>query len=222
MARLPGSEGDDGGGSESRRTGGNRGESGGRSGRESRGGDGSRGRDGDRIRGRGQNRDGSENANGSGKRIKVSIAEFAVASAGTLTTSGLGSCLGIAVYDPDAGLSSLLHPMLPSRNGDDDRPPARFVDSGIDAVVDALCEAGARESALRAKVTGGAAVVDFGDDDGASIGDRNIAAAREVFDEYGVDLVGEEVGGGCGRTMRVDAATGAVTVERTDGVDTML
>ncbi|MFQ3285415.1 MAG: chemotaxis protein CheD [Natronomonas sp.] len=157
-----------------------------------------------------------------GERIKVSIAEFAIASTGTITTSGLGSCLGVAIYDPHAGVGSLLHPMLPRRNGDDDRPPARFVDSGIDAVVGALGEAGADPSTLRAKVTGGAAVVDFSTDDGYSIGDRNIETAREVLAARGIELVGEEVGGDCGRTMRVDAATGGVTVQRTDGIDTEL
>lgn len=155
-------------------------------------------------------------------RIKVSIADYAVASEGTLTTSGLGSCLGVAIYDPKAGLGSLLHPMLPYRDGDDSRPPERFVDSGIDLLVDELLAAGADGAALRAKLTGGAAVVDFGNDDGESIGDRNVAAAREVLGERGIEIVGEEVGGGHGRTMRVDAATGRVRIERTDGVDTEL
>ena len=155
-------------------------------------------------------------------RIKVSIADYAVAGNATLSTSGLGSCLGIAIYDPENGVGSLLHPMLPYRNGDDSRSPERFVDSGIDAVIDALLAEGADRSALRAKMTGGAAVVDFGTDDGESIGDRNIAAARETFANRSIEVLGEEVGGDCGRTMRVDAATGSVTVTRTDGVDTEL
>ncbi len=155
-------------------------------------------------------------------RIKVSIAEYAVAQSGTLTTSGLGSCLGVAVYDPERGVGSLLHPMLPHRNGDDSRPPARFVDSGIAAVVETLLEEGAAGSSLRAKVTGGAAIVDFGTDRGESIGDRNVAAAEETLADHGIGIVGREVGGDCGRTMHVDAATGDVVVKRTDGVDTEL
>lgn len=156
------------------------------------------------------------------ERIKVSIAEYAVSSEGTLTTSGLGSCLGVAIYDPRQGLGSLFHPMLPYRNGDSSRPPARFVDSGIDTVIETLLSEGANRSSLRAKITGGAAVVDFGTDDGDSIGDRNVAAARETFAERGIEILGEEVYGSCGRTMRVDAATGEVTVKRTDGVETVL
>jgi chemotaxis protein CheD len=155
-------------------------------------------------------------------RIKISIAEHATASEGLLTTSGLGSCLGIAIYDPDLPIGSLVHPMLPYRGGDTSKPPERFVDAGIDVVIEALTRAGANESSLRAKMTGGAAVVDFGPDSGESIGDRNIAAAHETFDDRGINIVGEEVGGSHGRTMRVDAATGAVRVKRTDGTDVEL
>lgn len=154
-------------------------------------------------------------------RVKVSIADYAVASEGLLTTSGLGSCLGVVLYDPNAGISGLVHPMLPRRDGEESRPPERFVDSGIDLLVEELLAAGADGSTLRAKLTGGAAVVDFGTDD-ESIGDRNVATAREEFVSRGIEIVDEEVGGDSGRTVHVDAETGSVTVTRTDGVETEL
>jgi chemotaxis protein CheD len=154
-------------------------------------------------------------------RIKVSVADYAVASEGLMTTSGLGSCLGIAIYDPKNEIGSLVHPMLPYRDGEDSRPPERFVDSGIDLAIEELLEAGADGSELRAKIAGGAAVVDFGNDD-ESIGDRNIAAARETLATRGIEIVGEEVGGDRGRTVHVDVRTGSVTVKRTDGVETEL
>lgn len=158
---------------------------------------------------------------GSTDRIKVSVADYAVSSGAVLTTSGLGSCLGIAICDLGRGIGSLVHPMLPHRNGDESRPPERFVDSGIELLVEELLAAGADRSALRAKVTGGAAVIDFGNDD-RPIGDRNIAAARETLAGHGIEIVGEEVGGDCGRTVQVDAGAGVVTVKRTDGVETVL
>lgn len=154
-------------------------------------------------------------------RVKISIADYAVATEGLLTTSGLGSCLGVVIFDPNTGVSGLVHPMLPSQDEGGSRPPERFVDSGIDLLVDELLTAGADKSALRAKLTGGAAVVDFGTD-GESIGDRNIATARETLSSLGIEIVGEEVGGDCGRTVHVDAETGTVTVKRTDGVETEL
>ena len=154
-------------------------------------------------------------------RVKISIADYAVATEGLLTTSGLGSCLGVVIFDPNTGVSGLVHPMLPSQDEGGSRPPERFVDSGIDLLVDELLAAGADKSALRAKLTGGAAVVDFGTD-GESIGDRNIATARETLSSLGIEIVGGEVGGDCGRTVHVDAETGTVTVKRTDGVETEL
>lgn len=154
-------------------------------------------------------------------RVKVSIADYAVASEGLLTTSGLGSCLGIVIADPKNGISGLVHPMLPSQDDEGSRPPERFVDSGTALLAEELLAAGADESALRAKITGGAAVVDFGTED-ESIGDRNIARARETLASQGIEIVGEEVGGDCGRTVHVEAETGAVTVKRTDGVETEL
>ena len=157
-----------------------------------------------------------------GDRIKVSVADYAIGSGETLTTSGLGSCLGIALYDPDVGVGGLVHPMLPSASDGADRSPERFVDSGIDAVVEEMVERGASPSAVEAKVTGGAAIVDFKSNGKPSIGDRNVAVARRVFEERGIDLVGEEVGDAFGRTMRFDTSTGRVFVERTDGVDTVL
>ncbi len=154
---------------------------------------------------------------GTTDRTKVSIADYAVVSEGLLTTSGLGSCLGVVIYD-DGGPSGLVHPMLPYRSGDEDRPAERFVDSGIGLVIEELLASGATERSLEAKLTGGAAVVDFGTE-GESIGDRNVAAARETLGEYGIEVVGEAVGGDCGRTVRADAETGTVTVKRTDGVE---
>lgn len=155
-------------------------------------------------------------------RIKVSIADYAIGTGELLTTSGLGSCLGIALYDDEAGVGGLVHPMLPRRDGDTDRRPERFVDSGIELVVEELSERGANQSNLVAKVTGGAAIVNFDNGGGPSMGERNIDVARDVLQRENIELAGEEVGGDCGRTMRVDTATGTVVVKRTDGEDTVI
>jgi len=157
-----------------------------------------------------------------GDRVKVSVADYAVASGETLTTSGLGSCLGIALYDDEAGVGGLVHPMLPAASGDADRPPERFVDSSIETVVDELVERGADRENVVATVTGGAAIVDFENDGAPSIGDRNVAVARRVCERLGVDLVAEEVGEDYGRTMRFDTSTGRVKVERAGGDETVL
>ncbi len=152
-------------------------------------------------------------------RLKVSVADYAVAAGRTLATSGLGSCLGIALYAPESGVGALVHPMLPFRE-DAGRPRERFVDSGVRLALEALS---AREAGpVEAKLTGGATIVRFEADPDGPVGERNVAAAREVLAAEGVGLVGEEVGGDAGRSMRFDTATGQVVVRRTDGVETVL
>lgn len=155
------------------------------------------------------------------KRVKVSVADYAVESGEVLTTSGLGSCLGIALYDSTVGIGGMVHPMLPSR-GESSKPRERFVDSGIEEVLEVMVEQGATVETVEAKVAGGATIVGIiGDGDG-SIGDRNVRRVREVLDDHGIPIVGEDVGGSCGRSMRFDTGTGRVLVSRSDDVETVL
>jgi chemotaxis protein CheD len=156
-------------------------------------------------------------------QVTVSVADHGVSDSGVLRTSGLGSCLGIALYDPTVGIGGLVHPMLPHRDGDD-RAPARYVDSGVDLLIEELAARGAKRDRLKARVTGGATVVDFewGGDDADPIGHRNIAAAKVVLDAADIDIVAAETGGEHGRSMRFDLRTGRVVVERTDESRTVL
>lgn len=49
-----------------------------------------------------------------GNMIKVGMADLKVCKApDALTTLGLGSCVGVALYDPVTKISGLLHCMLP-------------------------------------------------------------------------------------------------------------
>ena len=49
-----------------------------------------------------------------GEMIKVGMADLKICKApDALTTIGLGSCIGIALYDPSTKISGLAHIMLP-------------------------------------------------------------------------------------------------------------
>ena len=69
-----------------------------------------------------------------GNMIKVGMADLKVCKCpDALTTLGLGSCVGVALYDPVTKVSGLLHCMLPDstqiRNNSN---VAKFADTGID------------------------------------------------------------------------------------------
>ncbi|MFC7203961.1 chemotaxis protein CheD [Haloferax namakaokahaiae] len=145
-------------------------------------------------------------------RIKVGIADFAVGTDGAvLTTSGLGSCIGVILYDADAAIAGLAHAMLPTSDGD--ATPAKFADTGIELLLSEMESSGADTSNVTAKLAGGSTMFDFAStDDGKSIGDRNVDAARQTLSEFGIDIVAEDVGGSHGRSLELDGETGTLTV----------
>ena len=69
--------------------------------------------------------------------IKVGMADLKVGkSPDVLTTLGLGSCVGVAIYDPVTKISGLLHCMLPdSTQFRNNSNKAKYADSGIDELV---------------------------------------------------------------------------------------
>jgi len=145
-------------------------------------------------------------------RRRVGIADFAVTADGAvLTTSGLGSCLGIGLFDESAGVAGLVHTMLPAAPENPDNV-AKFTDTGIDAVVAAMRQEGATPGHITAKLAGGSAMFEFDSQD-ESIGERNVVVGRRTLDKFGVPVVAEDVGGDSGRSLRFRGDTGTLVVK---------
>ncbi|AQL43098.1 chemotaxis protein CheD [Halorientalis sp. IM1011] len=147
------------------------------------------------------------------ERLKVGIAEYEVTTEdATLTTSGLGSCLGVALYDPEAGVAGLVHVMLPSADGVEDPNVAKYADTGIETLLLEMERVGADRDRVRAKVAGGSDMLDFSEN-GSGIGVRNMQQVEATLEEFGVPLVSQDVGGDHGRSLRLDGASGDLTVK---------
>lgn len=152
--------------------------------------------------------------------VRVGIGEYAVVDGEeSLVTSGLGSCVGVALYDPAAGVGGLLHAMLPASSEARGGDPGKFVDTGIRKLATAVVDAGAARGRLRAKVAGGGEMFDF---DGPSIGARNVDAAEEVCSELDIPVVATDVGGDRGRTLQLAVASGDLHVRTADGTNEVL
>jgi chemotaxis protein CheD len=161
----------------------------------------------------GQSSDGSSAATGSPDRVKVGIAESDIASNGdVLTTSGLGSCLGVAIYDPESQTGGLVHAMLPSKDEADSDNDAKFADSGIERLVAELEGEGADRNNLLAKMAGGSDMLDFSET-GSGIGDRNAETGRQTLEAFDIPVVGADVGGEHGRSLRLETDTGDLVVK---------
>jgi chemotaxis protein CheD len=155
----------------------------------------------------------STGASSKPERVKVGIAEYDVTKNGAaLTTSGLGSCIGVALHDETVPVSGLVHVMLPSAEDMDDANPAKFADTGVETLVDALEAEGGDRSAMIAKIAGGSDMLDFSES-GSGIGQRNVEQVKATLESYGIPLVGEDVGGDHGRSLRLEGASGDLVVK---------
>jgi len=150
-------------------------------------------------------------------RIKVGVGELAVTGDdAVLTTSGLGSCVAVALVDERAGVRGLLHAMLPAGEGRTTAAsrPAKYVDTGIDSLIAALDDAGADPRRLEARVAGGAEMLDLTD----AVGPRNVERVGEVLDAVNVPVVASDVGDAVGRTVRF-GPDGRLVVRAADGFE---
>ena len=151
--------------------------------------------------------------------IKVGMADFKVSrSPATIISYGLGSCLGVSLYDPQTKIGGLLHIMLPdSKQSRATDNPAKFADTGIPLMLDEVLKMGASRSRLVAKMAGGAQMFAFANaTDVMRVGSRNVAASKEILQKLGIRLVGEDTGANYGRTVQIDLTNGVYTVKTID------
>ncbi|CCO09187.1 chemotaxis protein CheD [Desulforamulus hydrothermalis] len=147
--------------------------------------------------------------------IQVGIADYKVASSPQrLITLGLGSCVGVALYDPVTKIGGLLHIMLPdSSQFNNVTKPAKFADTGIPLMIEEIRRRGGSPGRLTAKLAGGAQMFSGLDEKFVlNIGQRNAAKVREILSKLGIRILAEELGGNRGRTMIFDTATGQVII----------
>ncbi|SMP47445.1 chemotaxis protein CheD [Anoxynatronum buryatiense] len=148
--------------------------------------------------------------------IKVGMADLKIAKApDVLTTLGLGSCVGIALYDPDKRLAGLAHIMLPdSTQIKNNANKAKFADTALEILLKEMVEAGALRSRLYAKIAGGAQMFAMdSQSDIMKIGSRNTMATKKLLTEYRIPLHAEDTGGNYGRTIEIHPDSGRLLVK---------
>lgn len=162
---------------------------------------------------------GSEPGAPSTDPTRVGISEFAVSNGDeTMKSYGLGSCLAVALWDPEAKIGGLAHVMLPDGDtrDDSDRKPGKFADTAIRTMLRQMVEMGAAYTEVQAKIAGGSDMFQF-DSFQDGVGDRNVDAARDELEKLGVPIVAEDVGGEKGRTVEFEPHTGVLRIKTPEG-----
>jgi len=150
------------------------------------------------------------------KKIKVGMADLKSCKAPEiLTTLGLGSCVGIVLYDPVTKISGLAHVMLPDstqiRNNSN---VAKFADTAIDKLIGDMVVLGANKCRLVAKIAGGAQMFSFDSkNDMMRIGERNANATKAKLKQLGIRLLAQDTGENYGRTIEFYSETGDLLIK---------
>ncbi len=146
-----------------------------------------------------------------GVEIKVGMADLKVCvSPDSITTLGLGSCVGIALRDPVTKIGGLAHIMLPdSTSIRNNSNIPKFADTGIEELVKQVTKKGANRNRLVAKIAGGAQMFAFGSNSEAvRVGERNVQAVKKKLGEMKIPILAEDTGKNFGRTVIFYPETG--------------
>ena len=155
----------------------------------------------------------------SSNEILVDMANFSFGvSPQVLIARGLGSCVAISFYNQKQKIGALCHAMLPDSNESIIKgSPLRFIDKIIFQVLINFELKKVKPNEIEAKIVGGSNMFPFLHEElkfAPAMGERNVAVAKALLKERGVTIVGEEVGGNYGRSVRFNLDTGIVTVEK--------
>ena len=146
--------------------------------------------------------------------IKVKIADYKVAKAPfILSTSGLGSCVGLSLYDKKTLVGSLLHIMLP-KAGENVNPEfmARYADTAMRLAMKEMEELGCNSAHMVAKLAGGASMFSNLKKNTLGVGERNVEAVLEILESASIPVEASDTGGDYGRSIEFDTATGDMRI----------
>jgi len=151
-----------------------------------------------------------------GQMIKVGMADMNLCSApDAITTLGLGSCVGIVLYDATKKMCGMVHVMLPdSTQIRNNQNRAKFADTGIEALLEELLKQGANRRCITAKIAGGAQMFAFStNNDMLRVGERNVEATKRKLAQLGIPILAEDTGLTYGRTIEFFPENGSLIIK---------
>jgi chemotaxis protein CheD len=145
----------------------------------------------------------------------IGIAEQKVARApDKLVTLGLGSCVGLVLYDAAAKIGGMVHIMLPAApKGAQNFNASKFADTAVDELIRQMVQFGAMRGRLVAKLAGGAHMFSaMSHADFMNVGERNVQVCKKRLKELSIAIIGEDTGSTSGRSVEFSCETGVLQV----------
>lgn len=146
--------------------------------------------------------------------LAVGIGEVKTGKRALLEALGLGSCIGVVLYDMSTGISGIAHILLPgaSQNGE-----TKYAETAIEKMLEDMIKQGAKKSKIVAKFAGGANVFKHINMELLKIGSRNAISVEETLNKKKIPILAKDVGGDVGRSVMFNPLDGSMIVKYTKG-----
>lgn len=142
------------------------------------------------------------------KTIFLLPGELKVSEAPAQITTILGSCVAVCLWDANIGIGGMNHFLLPAwKKGEG--ASTRFGDIATKLLLQKLSEFGCQRRHLTARLFGGAALFTSQDFYKASLGAKNVEAARIMIKDAGIPLITQDTGGSQGRKIIFNTDNGS-------------
>lgn len=156
-------------------------------------------------------------------RHVVGVGDMKIGKEGDiLVTHGLGSCLGLIVYDPVVKIGGMLHAMLPLSSINPQKAevnPYMFVDTGVPKLFKEIYSLGVQKNRLLVKAAGCSQSVDK--NEMFKIGERNYTVLRKLLWKNNILLEAEDIGGTISRTVFFEITNSRMVIA-SNGNETLL
>jgi chemotaxis protein CheD len=147
-------------------------------------------------------------------RHVVGVGDMKIGRAGDiLVTHGLGSCLGLMIYDPVVKVGGMLHAMLPLSSINSQKAennPFMFVDTGVPLLFKEMYILGGEKNRMVVKAVGCSQPSDK--NELFKIGERNYTILRKLLWKNSILLQAEDIGGTISRTVFFEISSGRTVI----------
>ena len=133
-----------------------------------------------------------------------------------LITLGLGSCIGLVVYDATAKVAGMAHIMLPNSRGlMGSEKVGKFADTAVPRIIDDMLRLGALKNRIRAKLAGGAQMFSLPgmSADFLTVGAKNVSETMQRLRRMGIAIAAADTGGNKGRTIEFSTSSWMLKVK---------
>jgi putative nucleotidyltransferase with HDIG domain len=133
----------------------------------------------------------------------------------TILEAYLGTCVGVALHDPVAGVGGLIHLLLPEPTSvESASQPEKYASTGFPLFLQALYDAGAAAENMRASIAGGALVGPIDDSDfELDVGGRTSERVMQFIADENIKVEQLETGGFFTCRLILNLNTGKCRIE---------